>query len=204
MSLKAKKPDQEFELVPTGTHLARCIWVVDLGDQYSKKYEKWNPQILLAWELDEKMESGEPFIINQTYTNSLGERANLRKHLESWRGRAFTEDELEGFSLSKLLNQWCMITVIHNESGGRTYANVGAVIAPDKVVREHIKSYKNPPHNPIVEFDMDNPDDTDFRKLPDWVQVKIHDSRQYGGYEEPEPEEPVNGDESYEDQDVPF
>ena len=43
----------------------------------------------------EKMDSGEPFLVWKRYTLSLGDKATLRAHLEAWRGRKFTADELE-------------------------------------------------------------------------------------------------------------
>ena len=54
-----------------------------------------------------------PRAISETYTNSLGEKANLRKMLENWRGRAFTQEEMDGFDLRNVLGKACMISVVH-------------------------------------------------------------------------------------------
>ena len=45
---------------------------------------------------------GRRFDVARVYTLCLHERAALRKDLESWRGRKFTEQELDGFDLEKL------------------------------------------------------------------------------------------------------
>jgi hypothetical protein len=69
----------------------------------------------------------------------------MRKDLESWRGRPFTQAELEQFDLEVLLSVGAMVNVIHNVKDGSTYANVAAVMkmpkgmsapAPREYVRE--------------------------------------------------------------------
>jgi hypothetical protein len=42
-----------------------------------------------------------PISINKEYTLSLGKKSVLRKHLETWRGRPFTDEELKGFEVGK-------------------------------------------------------------------------------------------------------
>ena len=68
---------------------------------------------IFMWELPgEEIEiEGEmkPRAISETYTNSLGEKANLRKMLENWRGRAFTQEEMDGFDLRNVLG----LSLIH-------------------------------------------------------------------------------------------
>ena len=59
------------------------------------------------------------------YTLSLHENAALRRDLQSWRGRAFTETELAGFDLKTVLGVPCMITLVHSPDG--KYANIQAV-----------------------------------------------------------------------------
>ena len=58
---------------------------------------------------------------------SLSEKANLRKDLESWRGKAFTAEELKGFDIEKLIGVNAMASIIHNQSGDRTYANISSI-----------------------------------------------------------------------------
>ena len=59
----------------------------------------------------------------------MGSQGNLRKDLESWRGKAFSETEAEDFDLTKLLGATCMLNVIHNtaKASGRTYANIASI-----------------------------------------------------------------------------
>lgn len=76
--------------------------------------------MLVFWELPNEFYEYEhegkterkPFTVSKFYTNSLNEKATLRADLESWRGRAFTENELRGFDLENILGKPCMVTVI--------------------------------------------------------------------------------------------
>jgi len=68
-------------------------------------------------------------IISQRYTWSMHEKATLRKHLEAWRAQPFTAADFRegGFTVRKLLGVQCMLTVTHNTSGERVYANIGSI-----------------------------------------------------------------------------
>lgn len=119
-----------FTPAPAGVHSAVCVDVIDMGivestfDGKTRKQHK----IRIAWEIDEAMEDGRRLLVQKRYTCSLHEKAALRKDLESWRGRPFTEDELRQFDLERLLGAPGMVNVVHAESGGKTYANVTSVM----------------------------------------------------------------------------
>jgi len=82
------KSSGDFQIAPAGNHIAICYSLVELGHQYSAKYDKWQPKVQIAWELPtEPMADGRPFVVSQRYTASLGELASLRRDLEGWRGR---------------------------------------------------------------------------------------------------------------------
>lgn len=133
--MELPKPSEgggDFELAPIGTHLAVCYRVVDLGTQETTfdGQTKHAHKVLLCWELpDEKMSDGRPFIIQSRYTWSMHEKANLRKHLEAWRGVAFSEKDFGkgGFDIKNILGKPCILTVVHAEHTGKTYANVAGV-----------------------------------------------------------------------------
>ena len=121
----------DFEQAPIGVHPARCISVIDLGTQENKMYDKWERKIFITWELPTKMvsykdkednEVTKPFVIGRFYTLSLGEKAHLRHHLESWRGKQFSMDELAGFDILALLGKACQVQVMHNDKD-RAFVN---------------------------------------------------------------------------------
>lgn len=135
MSLIVKKTGSDFQITPAGMVQAVCYAVWDIGMQtvsFQGK-EKQLHKGIIAWEINEKINQpdsefhGCRFTVTNRYTLSLSDKALLRAHLESWRGKPFTLDELNGFDLETVVGANCMLNIVHNESGGKTYANIGAI-----------------------------------------------------------------------------
>lgn len=130
MGRYASEPEGNFTPAPVGTHVARCFRIVDLGTQHGEY--KGNPtrrnQIVISWELpEETIETDKgtiPLTASRFYTNSLSEKASLRQDLEAWRGRGFTDAELQKFDLESILGQPCMLTIISNDNGKTKVAGV--------------------------------------------------------------------------------
>jgi hypothetical protein len=173
MGLVAKDKGGGFDPVEAGVHHAICYGVVDLGTQFSEVYNNETHKVLIVWELpfERIVIEGKdlPRAISRRFTLSLGTKANLRGVLESWRGRSFTEKELEGFDLKNLLGANCQINVIHNTNNGKTYANVSAVMPLPKGTEKR----KN--ENEYQYFSMEDgieiPDN-----LPEWMRDVISKS----------------------------
>ena len=117
------KAEKQFAQVPVGMHQAVCAYVNDIGTRVGQ-YEgrpTSAKKIIVSWELKETIPDGDymgqPFMMSKYYTKSLVESANLRKDLESWRGRPFTETELEGFDLDNLVGENCYLNVTPNKKG---------------------------------------------------------------------------------------
>jgi len=122
----------DFEPVPEGIHVCVCDAVIGLGLQQTNYGPK--EQVYLRWQVvgqtvDIKGEQM-PMVLGNVYTLSLAEKANLRKHLEAWRGRKFTETELAGFDIGSVVGAGCQIQVVHNQSADKTktYANIGSIM----------------------------------------------------------------------------
>lgn len=138
MAIIAKSTGEDFVLAPAGAHPAVCCDVVDLGVMkvvYAGK-EKAQHKIRIVWQLDEADATGKPFRVQQRYTLSLHEKAALRKDLESWRGKPFTEEEIkDGFDIEKLIGVGCFLNVMHEAKGTTMYANVKAIMRLPKGVQ---------------------------------------------------------------------
>lgn len=143
--LPSKEPDEQimvnrgttFIPAPIGIHNAVCCDIVELGiipDWDGKKRRK----VRLMWQIDARMEDGRRYVIGRKYTATLNPKGSLRPDLESWRGRKFTEEEVEGFNLVKLLGKPCQIQVIHEEKDGETFGRVRTVLP----------ALPPPPHGP--------------------------------------------------------
>lgn len=171
----AKEPTGggDFEKVPPGTHLGVCFRLIELGTQHDE-YEgevTTRLKLLVSWELPgELMADGRPFAVSRFYTNSLHERAALRKDLESWRGRAFTKTELEGFDLAQILGKPCLVAVTHTPSGRE---KVNAVLALPKGTP--VPTLSNTPQA----FFLDEWDDAVFETLPKGIKAIIQKSDEY-------------------------
>lgn len=124
--------ESNFTPTPAGTHLGICYRVIDLGTQSSNfnGETKLAHKVLLSWELpEERMDDGRPFMISQSYTWSMHEKATLRKSLEAWRGVAFTERDFgpSGFDIKNVLGKACTLSVVHTTKNGSLYANVSSI-----------------------------------------------------------------------------
>lgn len=145
MPILAKRSEKSFTPAPAGTHQAVCCDVVDLGFiESSFTPGKQQHKIAVVWQIGEDMENGKPFLVQQRYTLSLDEKANLRRDLESWRGKPFTEPELMGFDVENLLSANCLLSIVHVDRQGKVYANVKSVSPLMKgmtkmAVREYIR-----------------------------------------------------------------
>ena len=125
----ASDPGRTFTPAPAGPQPAVCSAVFDIGEEWSEKYNKLSHKVVIFWELAEAMEDGRPFMLSCKYTASLSEKANLRRDLEAWRGRAFTSDELKGFDLAKLVGVNCTLNVMHQTgTDGKVRAVVKGVM----------------------------------------------------------------------------
>lgn len=136
MPIIAKASASSYVPAPPGTHAAVCVDVVDLGMlkvSFGGK-EKTQHKIRIVWQIDEVKPDNKPYEISKRYTLSLHEKAALRKDLESWRGKAFTPEELEGFDLEVLLSKACLINAIQETKNGSTYTNVATIMKLPKTM----------------------------------------------------------------------
>ena len=163
-----------FTPAPEGTHVARCIRLIDLGTQHGEYLGQASVrnQVMVIWELpNTKMPSdGLPFTISGFYTNSLNEKANLRKSLESWRGRKFTADELKKFDLESVLGKTCMLQVIHNENGRAKIQSIMALPAGTVVPKQV---------NPSQAFWIEGATQELFDNLSDGIKAIIEKSDEW-------------------------
>ena len=174
-----KESGTDFEQPPVGTHLARCVSVIDIGTQKSEYQGKVNlrRQIIIGWELcNEHMQSGEfagmPMKVGKFYTASLSEKANLRHDLENWRGRAFSAQELLGFDAKNIVGVPCLLSLTENDKGKVRVTGVMAVPRGTPV----------PPqvHPRIVLFlERDEFDKSTFDSLSEKMQAIIKLSPEY-------------------------
>lgn len=165
-------------MLAEGSYAAVCYMLVDIGLQKSERYGNSSRKVMIGWEIaDEFVEvDGEkkPRVVSARYTASLNEKAILRRDLAAWRGRDFTETELEEFNLRNIVGAPCLIQVIHKEgNNGKTYANLASIM---KIPRgmEAPKATLDP-----IIYDIDENDPADVNKLPEWIANMVRASESY-------------------------
>jgi len=187
MSFIVEDTGGNFERCPAGMHLGRCYRIVDLGTQKSEYMGqvKYLHKIMIGWEIhgsDDagkpiKMKDGRPFAIFKNYTLSWSEKANLRLDLQSWRGKAFTQEEMRKFDLKNVLGAWCMLNIIERAGqNGKTYSNVDSVApVPAMIKQSGLPASVNP--NEI--FNLQEPDMAVFANFSDHLKAKIQSSPEW-------------------------
>lgn len=128
----------QFKKAPVGTYQAVCCEVVDLG--YSTKVYKNQStgldesknvhEIQYIFQLNKlDDETGKRFDVRSRPLNLiLSEQSNLRAFLLAWRGHDLTEAELKPPGVDvDLSGKNALISVVHNQSAGKTYANIGSI-----------------------------------------------------------------------------
>ena len=172
--------------IDPGMYQAVCVGIYDLGTQKGGDFGKgikMQRKIYVEWEIpDERIDleiDGKTVNVarkqRQKYTLSLNEKATLRKHLDSWRGRPFTVEELEGFDVFSILGANCYLNIIHapaNDGSGKIYANIASITPLMK------KDVKLQPEGQTVVFSF-----TDGKMpgedIPAWIGKIMADSPEY-------------------------
>lgn len=174
----SEKKESTVPLLEPGTYPAVCSMLIDLGMQFNENFKTSARKVLLGWEIiGETVEIGgeqQPRTFSKIYTASLNEKASLRKDLNAWRGRPFTEAELEAFDLRNIVGAPCLVTIIHNQApNGNTYANLAGISSLPKGYPKPALSI-----SPTI-YDIDSDDPATVDTLPKWIAEKIRASSSY-------------------------
>jgi hypothetical protein len=193
MSLTISETNKSVErqLPEAGSSLGVLFSLVDLGTQEVTwdGETKWTPKLRLAFELPDQTIDGEvtengkttkvsrPQVVSIELTRSLGERATLRKLLETWRGQAFTSKELAAFSLKNLLGKSTLLTLVHKTSAaGRQYCAIAGMAKLPKGMKAPEGT-----QNSQVFYEIEQGTGGQFSELPEWLQDKIKASKELSG-----------------------
>ena len=132
------KGGTDFPVHPAGQYPAICIDIIDRGKVATeyKGVKKEKHKITIRFFCGEWTtvhdengnEVNKPLWVDAWFTLSLHEKSALRPFLENWRERAFTDEELEGFNVAKLLHAPAYLQLKHNKTPDRTYCNIGSIM----------------------------------------------------------------------------
>jgi hypothetical protein len=130
---------KDFDPCPEGPQQLVCVDVVDLGilpTQYGDK-----PKVrVVFYTADIDPITQKPYRVSGQYTNSLHEKAGLRKTLESWWGRKLTPEEADGnVDPEALIGKNAFASIVHSSTlgkNGKPYANLGSIMPLPKGMPE--------------------------------------------------------------------
>lgn len=132
-NVTAKDSGGGFDPHPEGQFPVVCVDVVDLGEKLEEFQGKTKIMAKLALVFvsgeRQKDEHKSLALITAEMTNSAGEKANLRKFVESWRGKSYTAAQVaEGLPISKLHGQPALVSVEHvTTRANRQFAKIRAI-----------------------------------------------------------------------------
>lgn len=210
--MACKPPKPKRTLIESGTHLAVCTMIAEVGT-HTKTYkgqDKDNYQVAITFEFPDLRVQGEkdgkkfdfPQRKSCVYTFSYHEKSNLGGIMTSWVGKKITND----FDLFEMLGKNAMITITHDTgSNDVIYDNISAVtqlparITPVKAEGELIRysfqeNLKNVPEKMpkwILEL---------IQSSPEWKFLDRFDKNVPQGSGEPQPEDTTD----YAEEEIPF
>ena len=183
----------ERELIPMGLQRAVCVNVIDVGSHHDAKWDKTNRKVRITFELadvrDDFDVDGEsknlPRLIGKEYNLSLHEKATLRKDLQAWRKKQFTDEELKGFDISKLVGVPCMVNVDHYTGhDGKTRAGIGGIVG----LAQGMQAPQ--PEGEAYFYSIDDHGTAFPEAMPDFIKDKIMASKEMAGAPPAFPSEP--------------
>ena len=190
MSFQAPvKSGVKRDLIPEDSYHAVCYSLFDLGtheDEYMGEKKEIRkvmltfeiPSLRIEYEKDGIQMEG-PRVISKKYTWSMHEKSNLRKDMETWRGKSFTDLEAADFDFEQMPGVNGIIQIMHKQpEKGDKYAFIGSITKLMKDMK------KLAPDNPKVFFTFVPPwvtgEGVTFPEtMPEWVQKIIKESREY-------------------------
>lgn len=145
--ITAKASGNTFKIHPAGQFIAQCVDTIDLGDKL-EEFPGNPPKLVHKCALvfrtgEQNEETGEYIDVAKEFTVSMGDKANLRKFLEQWRGKAYTPEQLDaGVPLHKLTGNHGQITVAHTKTKkGNDFAVLTACVGVMAQLKSHTKDW---------------------------------------------------------------
>jgi hypothetical protein len=172
----AKDGGFERELIPSGTHAARCARVIEIGKQYSKLYDNESNKVIIVLSLPHVLinmggEEKQAFVSNPFgITISNNDRSSMKQYTRA------LDPKGEAKSLGDFLNKTCQVLITHRTKGdGKVFAQLDSV-APILPGFEVPDLDTDP-----LWFRWNSPDAEVWKKLPDFQKNLIKEATNYHG-----------------------
>ena len=170
---------QTRQIAPEGAYPARCYQIIDKGTTFDEKWGNKKRKVQFLFELPTETavfseDKGEqPFYVKGVFNLTMGEKASLRKFIESWIGKKLTDAQAGDFEITKLLGHPGMINIGHTGKEDRVYANIMSISPLPKGLA------CPPAINELLAYDTTEHDEAVFNKLPDFLKDDIRKSDEW-------------------------
>lgn len=172
------------ELIPSGVYTARCYSIIHYGNLPEKNMktgqDEVKDKIEITFELPTEMKvfnedkGPQPLVKGIEVNYFMSEKANLRKLLQTWRGKNFTDEEAANFNILSLMGVLATINIAHKTSStGREYDYIASISPAMKGLTVPAQI------NPSRIFDVNNFTQEQFDALHDWQKKKVMTSKEY-------------------------
>lgn len=199
--------ERNYENAPVGQYVCVCTQLIDLGTQpqsYLGQPKAPARQVRFVFELHATDDQEQPIVMadgrqftisSYDMTVNTGDKANFRKFLENWRGRAFTEKEIGPggtFDLTKTVGAYGMASVVSYTKKDKTEGTGLGTVTPlfKGIAKPRAK-------NPLICFSM-TPGDFNAEHLaslsanvvakikasPEWAEMNKVDPQGQSGHDE--------------------
>ena len=206
------KITSDFEQPQTGMVPAVCINVVDgryVKTTYMGQDKGYQRKIFILWEIAQRIKEGQfvgqHMVIAKEYTFAVGERANLRIDLESWRGKKFEERKNADGTVSLLTEKKQNEQIIKKPFAVDMLIGANCIlyledVGKNKIFIKPTKIMKFDDKYPVVNREHDN------NYIPDWL-ARIIETRPLSNpdTQQTQTNNEVNDNSTgFEDEEVPF
>lgn len=178
MGIIAKESGSQRELLPAGNVQAVCYGVIELGHRDGNYGVKHEAAVLFetpSLRYEDEDGKDKPRGINNFYLISLHEKSNMGKDLASWRGKAFTPKEKEGFDITNLIGANCLLNIVHVPKADKSMKDKIASISPLMQGMAKLN-----PENTLVNYSFSD-NGFAFDGVPDWAVKMIKKSEEFMG-----------------------
>ena len=125
--------EERFKPMPEGPQQLVCTDGIFLGHTV-EQFQQNPPKLVEKWvyvfqSLDFNPATGKRYEVYQECNISMFETSKLRKFLESWRGRKYTDEDARKVPLHGPVGQNAFANIVHKTSGaGRKYAVIDTIM----------------------------------------------------------------------------
>lgn len=173
-----REVQQDFIHAKAGVTVGRICSIIDLGMQYSERFDKTSHQIFIEFEIEE-LHEGKPLVIGSFFTTKFTKKSNLYKLIQACFAKAIPQAAQASFDFKLLLGRAVQITIESKEGSEATYSKITdyAYVRDPSTVAEVVRPY--------VYFDLDEPNWQVYHGLSTWMKDRINVPEKLRNYIQP-------------------